>query len=417
MIFEPVLEEAFKGLEKETLTILGNVAHGKAYPAGTILCRQGRIEDTFYIVAEGSVAVVQDLDDGQQRLLAMRGPGEYFGELSLLDDTPRVATCVTTTETRVLEVTRPSFDTIVRESPTVAYGIVRHVVRMLRENDRLALEDLAQKNRELRAAYDELRQAQQRLVESERLEHELQIAANVQRSLLPARLPQFDDYSFASYLRPARHVGGDFFDVIELDDMHVAVLLADVVDKSVHAALMMAVTRTLFRTECRRSLSPAEVATAVHRGMLDISEQAKMFLTAFYGVLHRPSGFLRYVLAGHERPLAWRPGRGVEPLSGKGRFLGMIDPLHLDEYVTHLRQGDRLLAFSDGVTDAMNRLDQPFGHEQLARSLDKNADKAGGALLEQIASDVAVWTQNAPPFDDLTMLLVETRSSSESASN
>ncbi len=93
MTFETVLEKAFKGLDRETLAALERVAQARRYPAGTILCRQGQVEDTFYIVAEGSVAIVQDLEDGQQRLLATRTVGEYFGELSLLDDTPRVATC------------------------------------------------------------------------------------------------------------------------------------------------------------------------------------------------------------------------------------------------------------------------------------------------------------------------------------
>lgn len=408
MSYTPVLEDAFKGLEEQTLLILGSVAQDQTYGPGTILCRQGEVEDTFYIIVEGSVAVVQDMEDGQERLLAVRKAGEYFGELSLLDDTPRIATCVTATDTRVLEITREAFDTILRESPTVAYAIVRHVVRMLRDNDRVALEDLSRKNRELRRAYNELSQAQARLVESERLERELEIAASVQRSLLPSHLPQFEDFHFASYLRPARHVGGDFFDVIELDESHVGILLADVVDKSMHAALMMAVTRTLFRTASRHSLSPAAVAQAVHNGMLDISEDAKMFLTAFYGVIHRPTGSMRYVLAGHERPLIYRPGDGVNWLPGKGRFLGMMDPLQLDEYVTHLRRGDRMLIFSDGVTDAMNLADQPFGHERLAEAVLANQQTWGDALLRTIASVVSEWAGDAEHFDDLTMLLVET---------
>lgn len=409
MTFEKVLEKAFEGLDRETLAALEGVAQARRYPAGTILCRQGQIEDTFYIVAEGSVAIVQDLEDGQQRLLATRTVGEYFGELSLLDDTPRVATCITNTDARVLEVTEEAFNTVLRDNPTVAYGIVRHVVNYLRENDKAALEDLGRKNRELQRAYEELRQAQARLVETERLERELEIAASVQRSLLPRQLPRFDDYRFASYLRPARHVGGDFFDVIELDDAHVGLLLADVVDKSVQAALLMAVTRTLFRIESRRSRSPAAVAQAVHRGMMDISNDGNLFLTAFYGVLHRQTGFLRYVLAGHERPLVMRPGRGVETLPGKGRFLGMIDPLKLDEFVTHLRRGDRMLVYSDGVTDAVNDADEAFGHERLARTLDENKDKRGDALLEHIAAEVSTWTRNSALFDDLTMLLAETR--------
>ncbi len=133
-----------------------------------------------------------------------------------------------------------------------------------------------------------------------------------------------------------------------------------------------------------------------------------MFLTAFYGVLHRPSGTLRYVLAGHEHPLSLRPGHEVTWLPGKGRFLGMLDPLHLDEYVVTLQNGDRLLLFSDGVTDAMNGSDQPFGHDRLSRTIMENRDRWGEDLLQVISAEVDAWAGEAATYDDLTMLLVET---------
>jgi sigma-B regulation protein RsbU (phosphoserine phosphatase) len=237
----------------------------------------------------------------------------------------------------------------------------------------------------------------------------MELAATVQRSLLPARLPQYSDYGFAAYLQPARQVGGDFYDVIELDGEHVGLLMADVADKGVHASLFMAVTRTLFLQEGKRSLSPAQVALAVHQGILDVASSADVFVTAFYGVLHRPSGRLTYVRAAQERPLLFRPGRPVEILKGDGRFLGMLPQLELEEFTIYLQPDDRLVLFSDGVTDAVNLNDERYGHERLAAVLVEGGRLEAAALVRHIAGDVAQWSQAAPAFDDLTLVVVEAK--------
>lgn len=405
-----VFQKVFQGLEERTLDVLREMAQSRTYPPGTVLCRQGEVEETFYIVVSGRVGVTRTEADGEEHLLAMCGPNDYFGELALLDKRPRMATCTTVIETTVVEITAEVFARLVEESPAVAYTITNQVLATMRDLDRRALEALTAKNKALQQAYDELRAAQAELVEKERLERELEIAADVQRTLLPARLPQYEDYSFAAYLEPARHVGGDYYDVIELDDEHVALVMADVVDKSVHAALYMAVTRTLFRTASRRSAAPAEVALAVHAGMMDTST-AEMFVTAFYGVLHRASGRLTYVVAGQERPLLARPGQPVRALEGKGRFLGMIDPLHLAEYGLEMEREDRLLLFSDGLTDAPNQAGERYGYGRLEAALGVCRAWPVTDLVNYIAEDVQTWCQGVSAFDDITLLAVERKES------
>jgi serine phosphatase RsbU (regulator of sigma subunit) len=185
---------------------------------------------------------------------------------------------VTLTETKVLEVTEETFDRVLENSPAIAYTIMRHVVDMLRENDRTSIKGLLAKNKQLQAAYEELKMAQVSLVEKERMERELEIAAEVQRSILPGDLPQYPGYHFAAFLKPARQIGGDLYNVVDLDNEHVGVLLADVADKSVQAALYMAVTTTLFQVESKHSLSPSMVAQAVHRGLMEVSSEADGFL-------------------------------------------------------------------------------------------------------------------------------------------
>jgi serine phosphatase RsbU (regulator of sigma subunit) len=402
-----IFKSIFKGLDEESLDALREVAELRTYPPQTVLCHQGEVERTFYVVVKGNVAITQKLEDGEERLLSVLRPRQYFGELGLLDDTPRMADCVTITETTVLEITEDVFDSVIETSPAVAYALMRHVLDMLRNNDRLSIADLTAKNEELQEAYTELKAAQDDIVEKEKMEHELELAANVQSSLLPSSLPEYPDYRFGRYLKPARFVGGDFYDAFELDDEHVGILLADVADKSVQAALFMAVARTLFMVEGRLSLSPAEVAMGVHRGVIDIAPSADIFLTAFYGVLHRPSGRLNYVSAGHEIPILIRPGEGLVDIEGNGRFLGMIENLHLDEFSVDLQPGDRFVVFSDGAPDATNEQGEQYGYERLRDFLAKRQDTSIQGLVDFLAAEIAAWSGRAPAFDDLTLLAVE----------
>lgn len=402
-----IFRNVFRGLDEEGLEELRQVAKVCTYPEQTVLIRQGDIGSTLYVVVEGRVAVTQKLEDGQERLLGIRGPREFFGELSLLDETPRMASCVTLTETVVLEVTEETFDHVLETSPAVAYAIMRHVVDLLRNNDRISIKGLMAKNKQLQEAYEELKMAQASIVEKERMERELEIAAEVQRSILPGDLPQYPGYNFAAFLKPARQIGGDLYNIVNLDSDHIGILLADVADKSVQAALYMAVTTTLFQVESKHSLSPAEVAQCVHRGLMEISSAANIFVTAFYGILHRPSRKLTYVLAGQERPFLLREGQPIQTLSGRGRFLGMINPLELHEYTLQLNPGDKLLLYSDGAVDAENWEHEQFGYDRLVALLEETRDCDVKKLISTVTDKITTWSGDKPAFDDLTLLAFE----------
>jgi sigma-B regulation protein RsbU (phosphoserine phosphatase) len=138
-----------------------------------------------------------------------------------------------------------------------------------------------------------------------------------------------------------------------------------------------------------------------------------IFVTAFYGVLHRPSGTLTYIRAAHERPLLARPGLPVQTLAGDGRFLGMLDELALQEYTIVLRPGDRLLLYSDGVPDAENPEQVNYGRERLIDALDSCLALGFPELVPYIVSDISQWTQGAPPTDDVTLLALSLNSSGE----
>lgn len=400
-------------LDPHMMATLRGLATSRSYPPGTTLTHQGETEHTFYVIESGCAVVTRRMDDGEEQVLATLGSRHTFGEMALLDDNPRLATVKTLAETTVLEITADKFRDLLQTDPDLALHITRRVLSNLRRLDQLAIHDLRSKNALLQKAYHDLQAAQVILVEKKRLEREMELAAEMQRNLLPSILPQFADYRFYSYLAPARHVGGDLFDVCHIDDDHVGLLIADVADKGVHAALMMAVTRTLFFQEALRSLSPRDVVYAVHQGLLSIGGNSvdgygmDAFVTAFYGVLHRPTGKLIYVRAAQDRPLLWQPGARPVSLPGDGRFLGMIDGLVLREYEVELSPGDRLLLFSDGVTDQVNEQDESFGLERLKDAFQEAGKRESGSQLKHLINIIDHWRGAASAFDDITMVLVE----------
>ncbi len=403
-----IIRYAFKGVTDEEVEAMCRVTEMKTYPAGYTLCHEGAVEHIFYIVAEGQAAITKQLGPAEQRVLAMRGAGEFFGEMALIERQPRSATITTLVETTVLEISEEVFNQFLEHSPSMALSMIRRLTANTRATNEATISDLTRKNDELRKAYDDLKAAQAEVVKKEKLERELEIAGEVQRSLLPSKFPVVPGYSFAGRNVPARHVGGDLYDVIKIDDEHMGLLMADVSDKSVHAALFMAVTRTLFLAHARRSVSPAEVALAVHTGIMEVSSNDEMFVTVFYGVLHLHSGQLRYVRAGQDKPLLFHADGGLpQLLEAEGRFLGMLPDLDLEERSVTLEPGDMLVSYSDGIPDAINEDDESYGTARLINLIAQHRTDPAVDLCSAIFSDVFAFRRSAPAFDDITVLVAK----------
>jgi serine phosphatase RsbU (regulator of sigma subunit) len=399
------LRTALNRLAPADIDRLHQFATLKTYPVDTILCREGRIEHTFYIVHSGSVKITQRVSDTEERMLTLRGPGEFFGEMALVDDSPRSATVTAATDVAVIEITDEIFDQVLENSPALARMLLLKVLSMLRENLQSQILELQAKNSALEQAYQDLQAAQAERVRAERVKRDLELAAQVQRSILPESFPSLPGLTFAAHAQPAREMGGDFYDVFRLDERHLGLLIADVSDKSIHAAIFMAVARTLFLTEARRSLSPREVVLSVNDLLMDVSSADDMFVTAFYGVLHLDDRRLTYVRAGHDRPLLQHADGQAHSLEGGGRFLGMLDGLEVEEQAVDLRPGDRLILYSDGVPDTTNAAGERYGPRRLRSLVEQRRAASAGELADAILSDVLEFQGDAQQFDDITLLV------------
>jgi len=403
-----IIEQAFKGLDSDAVNMLREVAVRQVYPTNTVLCIEGDPADKFFVITDGRVVITRDLEGSDEDfVLGFLTSGQYFGELGLITEEPRGATVTTIVETEVLEISKEDFDRVFSSSPAMARSILNTLVRIIRETDTRAIGDLEKRLDELSEAYAELEAAQADRIAKAALEAQLDVAAKAQRSLLPTDIPQIEGFEIAARFEPARQVGGDFYDVRMRDDGTVALLVADVSDKGAHAALFMAVARTLFLAESKYHPEPEEVMLAVHQGLI-ASSAYDMFVTALYGVIDPVEKTFRYVRGGHDEPIYVQKDGTTTFLTGKGRFLGLWEDLGVpfEEVTIPLKQGDVFAFYSDGVTDMRNPEGESFGSERLAdlvRSLRMyDADR----IAQSVYNVVQQFRDEAEAFDDFTLVVL-----------
>jgi serine phosphatase RsbU (regulator of sigma subunit) len=205
--------------------------------------------------------------------------------------------------------------------------------------------------------------------------------------------------------RPARQVGGDFYDVILLDEDRVGLVMADVSDKGMPAALFMALTHSLIRAEARRHPSPLEVVRSVNRLLLEMN-RAGLFVTLLYGVLEVAQATLRYVRAGHDEPLVYSPHSGAcRFIRGDGMLLGLFDPVRLEEVCLELQAGDVLFLYTDGVVDAQSPDGRFFGKDRLQQAVSAAGDRSAPELCDLVLQRVDQFQAGAEQYDDTALLV------------
>ena len=239
------------------------------------------------------------------------------------------------------------------------------------------------------------------------LQKELDIAARVQLSLLPKTMPLSDTVEMTGIMRPAKEVGGDFYDFFHLDRHHIGVVVADVSGKGVPAGLFMVMARTMIRATARRHVEePGKVLASVN-DFLEQNNAEELFVTVFYGVLDDRSGRFIYANGGHNPPiLVEREDAGPLETTG-GVALGMFDGLDYADAHVDMEPGARLVLFSDGVTEAFNDRDEPFGDDRLldtARTLP--LEQGPERDVRDIVTAVDDFTGEAPQFDDITCVVL-----------
>lgn len=243
-----------------------------------------------------------------------------------------------------------------------------------------------------------LRQAERQRVD------EIRDAREIQSRLLPTSIPQIKDYEIAAMTQPLRHVGGDFYDVVRISETQTALCIADVSGKGMPAALLMSSLQAALRPLMWDTRSPRELCSRLNRILCDIAPVGK-FVSLFYAVLDSKDNRLTYCNAGHNPPLLVRANGTASELNAAGAVLGQFPDWVYEQSDLQLQPGDRLMMFTDGLIEACNQNDEPFGEENLVRIARENqglaADELKSCLIGAASKHCGIRFQ-----DDATMIVL-----------
>ena len=324
-------------------------------------------------------------------------PWNWVVFVPLMFLTGLVTTLLSCTLLRWIMPVNETFWTLFRESAPIvvvvclASGIIAYLVSEVQEK-------LKEKNRQLQQAVERGTTA------LHQQEQELNRAREIQQDLMPKELPQLPRVAMAGAWQPARTVGGDYFDVIQLDSNRLGICIGDVAGKGITAALLMANLQASFRAFATPEESPAAVCAKLNAFLCSNLAPGK-FVTFFYAILNAEDRTLRYENAGHCPAILVKAGGETELLSGDGAVLGVLPDWQYKDFSVQLAADDRLLLFTDGVTEAANAQFEEFGNERIIQSV-RAMDGTLSALATQRKLLEEVTRFCASNFQDDATILV-----------
>jgi sigma-B regulation protein RsbU (phosphoserine phosphatase) len=243
-------------------------------------------------------------------------------------------------------------------------------------------------------------------IEKRRLEEELAIASAIQSRLFPKRLPEVAGYRLAARSTPTRHVGGDYYDAIELGDGRVLIAIADVSGKGVPAALLMSNVQASLRALCGPRMDLAANASRINDIIYSNTDFNK-YATFFYGILDPERHELAYTNAGHNPPMLVRASGEIETLEAGGLPVGLMPGSAYESAAVDVRPGDVLVLYTDGVSEAADTGNEEYGTERLERLAREGAALEPGELLDRVYDDVFAFSAGMPQGDDITMMILK----------
>jgi serine phosphatase RsbU (regulator of sigma subunit) len=388
----------FAGATETVLEQFARAGVLETLPAGQMVLRKDMPGRSFYIIIEGRAEV----HDGELTL-AILGDHDSFGELSTLEDGLCSASVTAETELRVLRLDREPMLRVMARHAGANAVILQSLCRVLRERSEQFTKGAHQRRT---------------------LERELEIGRKIQAGFLPSTLPAEEGWEIGAFFRAAREVAGDFYDAFRVENTgRIALVIGDVCDKGVGAALFM----TLFRSLLRAAVSSEEFAAAARvsvgagnghaaallRNSVQFANnyiakthgETSMFATVFFALLDPRTGHLLYVNGGHEEPIIVYDGVVKASLGNTGPALGLFPGVPFDVEEALLEPGHTLFGYTDGATDATNPKGEPFTRERLNNHV-VNSSLSADELVASMAAAIDHHAAGAPQFDDVTLLAI-----------
>ena len=392
--------EFLQGLKDSVLRDLAAKAEMLSVDCGKKIVTRGEDGSNMYFIISGSARVHHG-----EVVLANIGTGDVFGEMAVLDSEKRSASVTAESNTLLLSIERDVFYESLSNDPNAFKAVIHGVL---------------QREREI------IREVKTRSTKLMAYEKEMEIGRRIQVGFLPKSLPVLENWELASSFVAAREVAGDFYDVFKLNTLpHLAIVIGDVCDKGVGAALFMTLFRSLIRASSlygnvcsglvdaepgSASITAGEVLQnsllTTNRYIATTHAGSSMFASVFFGLLDTESGALHYINAGHESPIIFRQNGGTELLDITGGVIGLFPAAQYAVETVTLNKGDLIFAYSDGVNEAKNLQGEQFGESRIMEITDPQ-DNSPDNFLSIILDAIYEFRGMAEQSDDITMLALK----------
>ncbi len=391
-----------------------------------VLLRQGEESDAAFFLDSGLVQVYEETRYGPVVLATLRAP-RLIGEIGALAGLRRTASIKALTPATLFRINRAQLFKLSRRAPELLMGVVRQLGQQIesvsqavalytnalaalerRELDSSILEDLANPPGQLAEFSVAFNRLANQIRTKQRQQEEMASAAMIQYSFLPKEtaLNAIDkSVEVHAQIRPTREVGGDFYDIFMLDQDRLAIVMGDVCGKGIPASIFMAVVVTVLRMAAREEPDPAS-AIARTNAILCRDNTASLFATTFYGVLNLRTGALDYCNCGHTEPVRLPASGPPIRLDATALPLALFDDRPAAAASTRLDPGDRLILFTDGVTEAANALNEEFGDERLIEAIVKSRNATTPELVTALFAAVDGFSEGAAQADDIACVAV-----------
>ncbi len=394
------------------------------FPVDAVLLRQGETSEFAYYLKSGSVSVLAETKFGTVTLATREAP-QLIGEIGVLAQLPRTASMKALTPVKVVKISGEQLLDIGRQNPTLLLTVIAQLGRQIdavnktvglyttalgaleqREFDPAILEELAHPPPQLAEFSSAFRRFARQITDKRRQQDELAGAAIIQKSFLPktaALKGAGERIELHAAMRPARDVGGDFYDYFMLDDDHLAVCVGDICGKGISASIFMSVVITTLRTAAREEADVAAIMTRAN-AILARDNAACMFATVFFAKVNLGTGQIDYCNCGHNPPYLIGSDGQLTSLPATGLPMGLYGEIAPGAALTMLPPGGTLVLFTDGVTEAMNARAEEFGEDALVLALGHKQDVTSAQLVLEVFTAVDQFADGAEQADDITLV-------------
>lgn len=379
----------FRGTDEAEVIKILNQCEVLILPAGTPLLKPGEANDAVFVLLSGDLAAYLDSDLNPHAAILI-APGECIGEISAIDGKPVTALVLAVTESRILKLTPDLFLNKLLTIP----GVARNLLIALTER--------------MRRTNDSMMAAQREQLALQHLHKELEVARQLQASMLPLHRPMFPDRAdleISALMEPASEVGGDLFDAFFVDERHLFICIGDVSGHGIPAALFMARSIGLMRIAAMGTLQPDQVIEKIN-DQLCAGNDTNLFVTLFCGFLDLATGRLTYSNGGHCAPILISGGKATSLPIPKGTLVGAIPGLSYSSREIILNAEDTLVCYTDGVTEAQPPSGEEFSEERLIEVLQRSSGQSIDVMMETVNQQVSDFTGNKIMDDDYTILAI-----------